>query len=115
MTGMKSLVLAGLAFSGLAQAALAPYYTRTRELDAILKESRVETAVADPRFKGLSSGVIDGVRLRAKTSQGNQYEVSTGSCKLDVNVKTVPQTSPDGHPIMGPGKLELLVANSLRC
>jgi hypothetical protein len=115
MTYVKSLAVFGVLFATLAQAALPPYYDRTRTIKAIVDDSRVETAITDVRFRRYSTGQIDSVRYLGYTNSYSRYQVQTGRCVLDVNVRVVSETGPDGHLIAGPGKLELAVARSLRC
>ncbi len=112
---IKSFAVAGILFASLAQAALPPYHERNRVFTAIVADQRVETAVTDPRFRQYATGQIDSLRYLGYTAQYSRYSVQTGRCLLDINVRTVAVKSPEGKVVVGPGKIELAIAKSLRC
>jgi len=112
---IKSFAVAGILLASLAQAALPPYHERNRVFTAILQDQRVETAITDVRFKQYTTGQIDSIRYVGAANGYSRYAAQTGRCVLDINVRTVAEKSPEGHLVVGPGKLELAVARSLRC
>lgn len=108
---IRSFALFGILVSTFAQAALPPYYNRARVFNAIVQDQRVETAVTDSRFRDKASGVIDAIRYLGEQNGYSRYDVQTGRCLLDINARVVAE----GGGVVGPGKLELAVARSLRC
>jgi hypothetical protein len=82
-----------LACATAAQAALPPYYQRSRELQAILDDAEVG--------EKLRQAPIDRIERVGE----DRYQVQAGGCRLDVRIVGTP--SPGGRPGPRPFKVKV--------
>ena len=112
---MNSKLLLGFVLAaGAAQAALPPFHQRNNEIEAVIRNSDVESAVtAHSATSRGGSGEIDSVTRTSAlrgTIGGNLFRVTSGRCILDVTVQY--EFTPG---IVGPPELKLSSKKDMTC